>query len=118
MAAIQIFGTKKCRDTQKALRFFKDRGIEIQFRDIEEKAPSPGELDDVARAVGGYAALIDLDGRAATARGLAHMDYDPREELLRSPLLLKTPVIRQGKGRAVVGVDEKAWKDFAASGKD
>ena len=23
---IQVFGTKKCRDTQKALRFFKERG--------------------------------------------------------------------------------------------
>jgi arsenate reductase (glutaredoxin) len=118
MAAIQIFGTKKCRDTQKALRFFKDRGVEIHFRDIEEKAPSPGELDDVARTVGGYEELIDLGGRAATARGLAHMDYDPREELLRAPLLLRTPVVRQGKGRASVGVDEKAWKDFAAAGAD
>ena len=47
---IQVFGTKKCKDTQKALRFFKERSVELQFRDIAEKAPSPGELDDMAKA--------------------------------------------------------------------
>jgi len=110
---LQIFGTKKCKDSQKALRFFKERGVEIQFRDITEKAPSPGELDDVARAVGGYAALVDLKSHAATARGLAFMDYDAREELLGDPLLLRTPVVRAGKGQAAVGLDEAAWKLFA-----
>ena len=27
---IQIFGTKKCNDTKKAERFFKERGIKFQ----------------------------------------------------------------------------------------
>ena len=27
---IQIFGTKKCNDTKKAERFFKERGIKYQ----------------------------------------------------------------------------------------
>lgn len=27
---IQIFGTKKCNDTKKAERFFKERGIKHQ----------------------------------------------------------------------------------------
>ena len=61
---IQIFGTKKCKDTQKALRFFKERSLELQFRDIAEKAPSPGELDDIARAAGGFDALLDLKSAA------------------------------------------------------
>ncbi len=117
MATIQIFGTKKCRDTQKALRFFKDRGVDTQFRDIEEKAPSPGELDDAARAVGGVEKLIDLKGKAAASRGLAYLEYDAREELLRTPLLLKTPLVRAGKGQAAVGPDEGAWKAFAAAAK-
>ena len=29
---IQIFGTKKCNDTKKAERFFKERGIKYQLR--------------------------------------------------------------------------------------
>jgi len=110
---IQVFGTKKCRDTQKALRFFKDRGVETQFRDISEKAPSPGELDDMAKAVGGFDALLDLDGTVSKTRGLSHLVHDPREELLRDALLLRTPIVRPGKGTAAIGVDEKSWKAFA-----
>lgn len=110
---IQVFGTKKCKDTQKALRFFKERGVATQFRDIQEKAPSPGELDDVARAVGGHEKLVDATGTKARERGLSYMDYDAREELIADPLLLRTPIVRAGKGLAAVGADEKAWKEFA-----
>ncbi len=35
---IQIFGTKKCNDTKKAERFFKERGIKFQFIDMKEKS--------------------------------------------------------------------------------
>ena len=37
---IQIFGTKKCNDTKKAERFFKERKISYQFIDLKEKALS------------------------------------------------------------------------------
>ncbi|QQO07365.1 arsenate reductase family protein [Breznakiella homolactica] len=107
---IQIFGTKKCRNTQKALRFFSDRGIEVQFRDLSVKPPSPGELDDMAKAAGGYDILIDLSGPAAEQRGLRYMDYDAREILLEDPALYKTPLVRPGKGLAAAGPDEAAWK--------
>ncbi len=107
---IQVFGTKKCRDTQKALRFFKERGVEVQFRDISEKPPSPGELDDMSRAAGGAEALLDSKGTAAAARGLAYLDYDAREELLADCRLYRTPLIRPGKGSVVVGCDEASLK--------
>ena len=41
---IQIFGTKKCSDTRKAERFFKERGIKYQFIDMKEKGMSKGEF--------------------------------------------------------------------------
>ena len=50
---IQIFGTKKCNDTKKAERFFKERGIKYQFIDMKEKGMSKGEFTSVARANGG-----------------------------------------------------------------
>ena len=40
--AIQIFGTKKCSDTRKAERFFKERGVKYQFVDLKEKGLSRG----------------------------------------------------------------------------
>ena len=49
---IQIFGTKKCNDTKKAERFFKERRIKYQFIDLKEKALSKGELQSVKKSVG------------------------------------------------------------------
>ena len=51
---IQIFGTKKCNDTKKAERFFKERGIKYQFIDMKEKGMSKGEFTSVAQANGGF----------------------------------------------------------------
>ena len=49
---IQIFGTKKCSDTRKAERFFKERGIKYQFIDMKEKGMSKWEFNSVAQANG------------------------------------------------------------------
>lgn len=35
---IQIFGTKKCFDTKKAERYFKERNIKYQLIDLKERA--------------------------------------------------------------------------------
>ncbi len=50
---IQIFGTKKCNDTKKAERFFKERGIKYQFIDMKEKGMSKGEFNSVSQVNGG-----------------------------------------------------------------
>lgn len=44
---VQIFGTKKCNDTKKAQRYFKERGIKFQFVDLTEKELSKGEFRSV-----------------------------------------------------------------------
>ncbi|MDD2587034.1 MAG: ArsC family transcriptional regulator, partial [Syntrophomonadaceae bacterium] len=49
---IQIFGVKKCFDTQKAERYFKERKIKYQYIDLKEKALSKGELNSVKASVG------------------------------------------------------------------
>ena len=56
---IQIFGTKKCNDTRKAERFFKERGIKYQFIDMKEKGMSKGEFTAVAASNGGMETLLD-----------------------------------------------------------
>ncbi|MCE2486342.1 MAG: hypothetical protein J4F42_12570 [Desulfurellaceae bacterium] len=45
---IQIFGLKKCADTRKAQRFFKERRVRFQFVDLADKGLSKGELRSVA----------------------------------------------------------------------
>src|SRR3954447_13520972 len=109
---IQIFGTRKCSETRKAERFFKERGVKVQSIDLSEKAMSPGELRSVASAVGGMPTLIDSDGKRYVEKGLKHAaPTGPRLEalLLDDPLLLKTPIVRAGKA-ATVGYQPEVWK--------
>ena len=46
---VQISGTKKCNDTKKAERFFKERGLKFQFIDMKEKGMSKGEFKATVR---------------------------------------------------------------------
>jgi arsenate reductase len=114
MAVIQIFGTKKCKDTGKALRFFKERGVPIQFIDLKEKAVSPGELSSISRSVD-LDDLIDRDGRQYEKRNLGYMKYNLEQELLDDPLLFRTPIVRMGP-KASVGHDPAVWKSFRRGG--
>jgi arsenate reductase (glutaredoxin) len=104
---IQIFGTRKSPETRKAERFFRDRGVPFQSIDLAEKGISRGELASVAAAVG-VGALIDTEGKRFKDRGMAWQEYDPLEAVRADPLLLKTPVVRNGT-RAVLGYAPEVW---------
>ncbi len=112
---IQIIGTKGCALTRKAVRFFKERGIPFAFVDLEERALTKGELENIARSVA-PAELIDRSGRRYERRGLEHMEFDSFEELLGDPLLFRTPIIRLGP-EAVVGDAADSWQRFAVAAK-
>ena len=107
---IQIIGTKKCRDTQKAERFFKERRIPFHFRDLNEKGIAKGELDNILRSVP-IEELIDKEGKQFQKRGLQFMVYNLEEELLSDSLLLKTPIVRN-EGKATVGYQPDVWKEW------
>src|SRR6185369_1231662 len=95
---IQVFGLKKCADTRKAERWFKERGMRIASLDLRERGLSPGELRAVAAKVG-LEALLDREGARYRDKGLKFAaPTGPRIEelLLDDPLLLKTPVVRCG----------------------
>ena len=104
--ALQIFGTRKCAATRKAERFFKERDVAYHFVDLVEKGVSAGELDAISAAVG-LGSLIDEGSKRFKDRGLAYMDYDPREEILSDPSLLNLYYNRIKRGIAVsVDVDD------------
>jgi arsenate reductase (glutaredoxin) len=107
---IQIFGTPKCQDTRKAQRYFKERRIPFQFVDITEKGLSRGELNSLKAAIG-LDKLIDREGRVYAQKNLKYLTHDIEEELLKDALLLKTPVVRNGRD-ATVGYEPEAWKDW------
>ncbi len=107
---IQIFGTVKCRETQKAQRYFKERGIPFQFINLAEKGPSRGELQNIKAAVG-LDSLMDTGGKEYSRRNLKYLTHNVEEELLNDPLLFKTPIVRNGK-KATVGYMPEVWKEW------
>ena len=80
---IQIIGTKKCKDTRKAHRFFQDRGIKFHTLDLKEKGISKGELNNILSKVS-EEELVDKDAPLYKKK-FAYMDFDPSEELLEYP---------------------------------
>lgn len=108
---IQIFGSKKCQETRKAERYFKDRSIKFQFINLAEKGLSKGELNSVKAAVGGIDALVDKEGKQYQKRNLKYILHTLEEELLNDPLLLKTPIVRNGS-KATIGYAPEIWKTW------
>lgn len=110
---IQIFGVPKCAETRKAQRFFKERGIRLQFIDLNERGLSKGELRAVAAQVP-LARLLDRGSKRFVAKGLAHAWLDTaaiESLLLTDPLLLRTPIVRNGR-EATVGYCPEVWEGW------
>lgn len=96
---IQIFGTKKSFDTKKAQRYFKERRVKFQFIDLKEKGMSKGELESVARAVGGIDAAIDPKAKDADTVALVqYLAADQKfEKVLDNQQILREPIVRNGR---------------------
>ena len=107
---IQILGSKKDNDTRKAERFFKERGIKYQFRELSEKGISKGELENIVRVIKPED-LIDKEGKQYKKRNMSFMKFNIEEELLNDPLLLKMPVVRNGN-LCTNGYEPELWKEW------
>lgn len=105
--------TKKCNDTKKAERFFKERGIKYQFVDMKEKGMSKGEFNSVAQANGGLENMINWDGKDKDLLALIKYiaDEDKLQKVLENPSVIKTPVVRNGK-LSTLGYQPEIWKKW------
>lgn len=110
---IQIFGTKKCNDTKKAQRFFKERGIKFQFIDMRDKGMSRGEFTSVAQANGGMENMLDPDCKDQDTLALIKYLADDYklEKILDNPQVIRTPVVRNGK-QSTIGYQPDVWKKW------
>lgn len=110
---VQIFGTNKCFDTKKAMRYFKERNIKYQFIDMKEKGMSKGEYTSVKQALGGIEKMLDENCKDKDTLALIQYiaDEDKDEKILENQKVLKTPIVRNGK-QATVGFVPEVWKDW------
>jgi arsenate reductase-like glutaredoxin family protein len=115
---VQVFGTQKNQDTRKALRFFSERRIKVHFVDLNERAPSKGELQRFAQRFG-VSALIDKSSRRYAELGLGAVRYDDSrwlEKLAEEPLVLALPLVRWQQ-KVTIGLAEPDWKSWAEAAK-
>ena len=110
---IQIFGTKKCNETKKAERFFKERRIKYQFVDMKKKGMSKGEFNSVAQANGGLDHMINWEGKDQNLLALIKYiaNEDKLEKVLETPQIINTPVVRNGK-QSTLGYQPDVWKKW------
>ena len=107
---VQIIGTKGCSETRKAERFFSERRIQFHFRDLNEKGLAKGELENITRVIPPDE-LIDREGKQYKKRNMQYMVFNLEEELLSDSLLLKTPIVRNGK-EVTIGYRPDVWKKW------
>jgi arsenate reductase (glutaredoxin) len=118
-ANVQIFGTQKSQDSKKAQRFFKERGINPHFIDLQEREIALGELK---RFIDKFTlqALMDTQSKAYQDAGLAYMrvpDEQMIQKLIDDPRLMTQPLVCSGNTLSV-GWDEKVWKTWYAEHKE
>jgi arsenate reductase-like glutaredoxin family protein len=110
---VQIFGIQKSADTRKALRFFKERRVNVHFVDLKVRAASKGELTRFVQKFG-IDAVLDRDSKRFQALGLQAAHYSEErwlEILAEEPLLLRMPLVRN-QNLLSVGLAEDTWKDW------
>jgi arsenate reductase-like glutaredoxin family protein len=109
--SVQIFGVKSSKATRAAERFFKERGIAIQFVDLQQRPMAAGEIRRFVERFG-LPNLLDNEGKAFIDAGLKYLrmgDQQLLEKIAREPALLRLPLIRAGN-KLSIGQDETSWK--------
>lgn len=110
---VQVFGTKGCSDTRKALRFFKERRVKVHFVDLRQRAASKGELRRFVQKFGADA-VLDRESKRFRSLGLhaAHYGGDRWLEIMEEePRILTTPLVRY-EHRLTLGHDEESWREW------
>ena len=116
MALIQVFGTPDSQPTRAALRFFKERRMDVHLVDIRRKPMAAGELRRFVECLGARA-VADEQGKPWKDAGLGYLsmpDSDLADRLLNDQRLLNIPLVRIDSGFAA-GRNEAAWKGLLES---
>jgi arsenate reductase-like glutaredoxin family protein len=113
---VQVFGLVDSRPTQAALRFFKERRVDVQFVDMRKKPIAPGELRRFVERLGARA-CADEEGKAWRAAGLGYLrmdDAELAERLLADARLLRLPLVRHGNA-CTAGPAAAAWTTWLST---
>jgi arsenate reductase-like glutaredoxin family protein len=115
-AQVQVFGLVDSRPTQAALRFFRERRVDVHFVDLRKKPIAPGELRRFVECLGARACADD-EGKAWNAAGLGYLrmdDVELAERLLSDVRLLRLPLVRHGTA-CTAGPAATTWTSWLST---
>lgn len=108
---IQIYGSKKCFDTKKAERYFKERNIKFQSINLHQFGMARAVFESAKKCI----SVEDMINRKAKAYTKLYMDYidEAKREstLFENPALFATPIVRNGKA-FTLGFCPDIWKTW------
>ena len=109
---IKVYGIKTCDSVRKALRFFKDNEIEVDFFDFKKETPT-SETIDLWVEKSDLNLLFNSRGTKYRTLKLKELNLDDNgkiEWLKKEPMLLKRPVIEYD-GKVMVAFNEDIYKE-------
>ncbi len=110
---VQLFGLPDSRATQAALRFFKERRVNVTYVDLRRRPLAAGELRRFVERLGA-AALLDTESKRYRDLGLGYMrlgDDEIVERLLADSSLIRLPLVRLANS-FTAGPSEATWKSW------
>ena len=101
----------KSKDTQKAIRYLKERRLPFQFVDVTKAELGEKVWRSIFLSSSSPDDLVDKSSRFYVSNGYEYMEYDARELLVEHPETMKLPVLRN-REKAFAGWDEKRLKEL------
>jgi len=108
---IKVYGIKTCGSVKKALQFFRQHDIEIEFIDIRKTPIECSKMEYFVLEVG-IEKLFNNKGTKYRQLKLKELNLDDKaklEWLCKENMLMKRPVIEYNK-KVLCGVDENLWQ--------
>ncbi len=111
---MKIYGIKTCGSVKKALKFFKDNGIDYEFIDFKKEPVGCDKIEEWLEKTD-INTLFNSRGTKYRMLKLKELNLDDngkKEWLCKENLLIKRPVIELDSGGLIVGFDEDKYKEI------
>jgi arsenate reductase (glutaredoxin) len=109
---IKVYGIKTCGSVRKALKYFKDNNIEIEYQDFRKDPVGQEKVDRWLQSVD-IDTLMNKKGTKYRTLELKSLDLDAngkREWLIKENMLFKRPVIEVNENKTIVAFDEAIYE--------
>lgn len=108
----KVYGIKTWSSVRKALSFFKEHNIEVEFIDTKKETPSSDSIRTWVEKAG-IDLVFNSRGTKYRSLGLKELNLDEQGKiqwLEKEPMLLKRPIV-QTTDNVLVGFKEDEYKE-------